>query len=46
MISEEEMSLFVREIYLLINEYQKCPDKSLKEKIYDEIQDLSKIIAS
>jgi hypothetical protein len=44
MISDEEMALFIREIYLLINDYYKCTDEETKLIIYEEIQFLSKII--
>ncbi len=44
MISNEEMILFMKQINLLINEYNKCHDLQIKEQIYEEIIVLSDLI--
>lgn len=44
MISNEEMIIFIKQIKLLINEYNKCHDLQLKEQIYEEIVILSQLI--
>ena len=44
MISSEEMITFIREIYLLINEYNRCDDLKIKNLINDDILFLSNII--
>ncbi|WP_157801040.1 hypothetical protein [Bacillus solitudinis] len=44
MISNEEMILFIKEIYLLTNEYEKCDEAVIKEQIYNDILFFSKII--
>lgn len=44
MISSNEMVTFIREIYLLINEYNRCTDNEIKEYIMLEITTLSDII--
>ena len=46
MISPEERLLFIREIYQLKNEHQRCTDNNLKGKIYYEIKLLSEILDS
>ncbi|RLL45492.1 hypothetical protein D8M04_11650 [Oceanobacillus piezotolerans] len=46
MIFPEECFLFIREIYRLRNEYQRCSDYNLKEKIDCDINLLSEIIDS
>ncbi len=44
MVSAEEMVLFIKEIYLLINEYKRCNDAQLKELIKDDIMFFSEIL--
>lgn len=44
MISNEEMIIFIKQIKLLINEYNKCQDLKIKEQIYEEIIVLSDLI--
>lgn len=44
MITNEEMIIFIKEIFLLINEYNRCNDEFIKSKISDEISFLSEII--
>ncbi|MCM3714867.1 hypothetical protein [Halalkalibacter oceani] len=44
MISNEEMIIFIKEFYLLLNEYQKCEDEALKKQIHNDILFLSEII--
>ncbi|WP_169908080.1 hypothetical protein [Metabacillus halosaccharovorans] len=44
MISNEEMIIFMKQIKLLINEYNKCYDVKIKEQIYEEIIVLSDLI--
>ncbi|MFS0882892.1 hypothetical protein [Virgibacillus sp. 6R] len=46
MASSEEMLLYIREIYKLINEYKDCDDDDTKNKIYDNILLLSEILKS
>jgi len=44
MISNEEMIIFIKQIKLLISEYNKCHDLKIKEQIYEEIIVLSDLI--
>lgn len=44
MISNEEMIIFIKEFYLLLNEYQNCEDDDLKKQIKNDILFLSEII--
>ncbi|WP_087974106.1 hypothetical protein [Oceanobacillus rekensis] len=44
MISPEERLLFIREIYKLEDEYERCTDNTLKGEIYDEIKRLNEIL--
>lgn len=44
MISNEELIIFMKQINLLINEYNKCHDHQIKEQIYEEIIVLSDLI--
>ncbi|MCE4047885.1 MULTISPECIES: hypothetical protein [Bacillaceae] len=37
MIKDDEMLLFIRHIYFLVNECKKCEDYEMKSKITDEI---------
>lgn len=44
MISNEELIIFMKQINLLISEYNKCHDYQIKEQIYEEIIFLSDLI--
>ncbi len=44
MISSEEMTIFIEELYSLIQDYKRCNDTKLKKQIHDEILVLSEII--
>ncbi|WP_157860764.1 hypothetical protein [Bacillus sp. LL01] len=46
MISHEEMIIFLKEMYLLMNEYKRCEEAQTKELIYNDIQLLGEVIAS
>ncbi|WP_368505057.1 hypothetical protein AB3N04_05255 [Alkalihalophilus sp. As8PL] len=46
MISHEEMIIFLKEMYLLMNEYKRCEEAQIKELIYKDIQLLGEVIVS
>jgi hypothetical protein len=46
MISHEEMIIFLKEMYVLMNEYKRCEETQIKELIYNDIQFLGDVIAS
>ncbi|KIL80064.1 hypothetical protein [Bacillus badius] len=37
MISDAELSIFIKELGELIDDYYRCPEESLKEAIYQDI---------
>ncbi len=46
MISNEEMVIFIKEINLLINDYNRCDDILVKKQIYDDILLLNKVLTN
>ncbi|MCT2536940.1 hypothetical protein NC661_16255 [Aquibacillus koreensis] len=44
MVSEDELQLFKKEIYLLIDEYDRCLDIKIKNQIYHDIELLLDVI--
>ena len=46
MVTNEELILFMRDLYSLICDYKKCENCNIKNQIYQEIQLLSEIIKS
>ncbi|MBO1515586.1 hypothetical protein [Metabacillus bambusae] len=44
MISNEEMTMFIKEIYLLIIQYNRCDSADIKNQINNEILILSEVI--
>lgn len=45
MISSEEMTIFIKEIYLLIIQYNRCDSPEIKKQINEEILILSDLIS-
>jgi hypothetical protein len=43
-IKNEEMFIFIHELGLLIDEYQRCENTEIKEQIYDDILLLREVI--
>lgn len=43
-IKNDEMLIFINELGLLIDEYQRCKNTEIKEQIYDDILLLSEVI--
>ena len=46
MVPNEELLLFMRDVYSLICDYKKSENENIKNQIYQEIQLLSEIIKS
>jgi len=44
MVSSEEMTMFIKEIYLLIIQHNRCNSPEIKKQIHDEILILSDLI--
>ncbi|MBM7570932.1 hypothetical protein JOC48_001412 [Aquibacillus albus] len=44
MISDEELAIFIKEIYLLIDEYKRCDHSKTKAQIYDDMLFLYDIV--
>lgn len=44
MIPSNEMTIFIKEIYLLIIQYNRCDSDDIKKQIYVEIMILSDVI--
>lgn len=46
MIQNEEILIFIHQLGLLFDEYKRCKDTVIQEKIYDDILLLSDVIKS
>ncbi|SHG95185.1 hypothetical protein SAMN05216225_10965 [Ornithinibacillus halophilus] len=46
MISYEEKQIFIREMKVLINEYERCSQSTIKEQIYKDIKLIREVIDS
>ena len=45
MVTNDEMIIFIEEIYMLIKEYKKCDNEQIKKQIYRDILILSVVIS-
>ncbi|KKB38824.1 hypothetical protein [Bacillus thermotolerans] len=46
MIHESELTIFIKELGKLIDEYYKCSEERIKQEIHQDIQLLSSVIYS